>query len=127
MPEMKSAAEILANLPKFTGTKYWYVHPGFPYRYTDGVEYLAKSTRAYWLIDLIFSWQHNILMEQPFQVWTLSVNLADQSAEIVVTDGKENEIARQALPFTDFLLNDFPLNTVTLWWNDGILMLPSEH
>ena len=38
------------------------------------------------------------------------------------TDGMDHELAAQAIPFTDF-----PLEEVSLWLVDGTLMLPSEY
>ena len=107
------------NLAQFIGTEFWYRIPGTKITYTDGVKHVAGEGNAYWLIDLIVSHQ-GALKDQYFQVWKLRVS--DNQGKITCTDGNENFLMSQEIPFTDF-----PLPEVTLWLTDNVILLPSEY
>ena len=67
--------ELKAELKQFSGSEEFYEHLFFHgYVYTEGVQYLAEKTEAYWLVDYIFSnqWAEEFKV-QPFQVWKLTV------------------------------------------------------
>jgi len=90
--------------------------------YTEGIQFLLHNAKAYWLLDIILSYQTNELVnKERFQVYRLS-KAEDSSAIIEISDGNNNIIATQEIPFTDF-----PLNTITLWCVDGTILLPSEY
>ena len=68
------------------------------------------------------SWQlQHKIAAAPFQIWKLTVR-ADRTATATATNGGDRELATQAIPFTDF-----PLEEVSLWLVDRTLMLPSEY
>ena len=91
--------------------------------YTDGVKYLAETAHAYWLIDLVASAQlEPEVSVHPFQAWMLRVDEDKAEGEIIATDGNDTTIYTQPLFYTDF-----PLPTVTLFYSDGVLMLPNEY
>ncbi|NER93495.1 MAG: hypothetical protein F6J86_06610 [Symploca sp. SIO1B1] len=95
-------------------------------QYTDGVQYLAEHGEAYWLIDAIASWQTDPrvsqdAMLQQFQFWTLTVN-DDHSARLVCERDEGNVALTQDIPFTDF-----PLKRVKLYFQNGVVLLPSEY
>lgn len=116
---MKNANDTLRE---FTGTSQWYRHPLSRYVYTDGVKAMAEQYRAYWLIDLVFSHQLTPAVKaEPFQTWKLKRLEADRF-EAVATDGNKRPIARQEIPFSDF-----EADRLTLYFCDGILLLPSEY
>lgn len=122
---------IEALLDQFTGTENYY-HRGMSFYTTDGVHFLAEAAGAHWLIDAIFSWQvHPRIRREPFQSWTLKVDLEKRSAVLVGTDGDGHQLARQQIQYTDF-----PLPEIKLWVELGsvdekhtaqICLLPSEH
>ena len=116
---MTNANEVLTG---FTGTENWYKYPLNGCTYTDGVQHLAASFGAYWLIDLVFSHQfEKKVRQQSFQVWELKKS-AGSAFNIIATDGNGNPIARQHIPFSDF-----PFDAVTIWLCEGCLMLPTEY
>ena len=44
------------DLIQFTGSETWYRHGLFRnFLYTEGVQYVAETGKAYWLLDKIFS------------------------------------------------------------------------
>ena len=113
---------LLRDLAHFTGDLERYRHWTGRTVYTPGVQYLAQKANAYWLIDLVVSWQlQRKIAAAPFQIWKLTVR-RDRTATATATNGGDRELATQAIPFTDF-----PLEEVSLWLVDGTLMLPSEY
>ena len=112
------------DLAQFTGSETFYRHPlSGGCLYTEGVQYLAEAGSAYWLIDAILCPQPHLaeLRRAEFQVWTLTV-ATDRSATLVCTDGNDEQLYVHPIPWTDF-----PLTTVTLWFANRTLYLPSEH
>ena len=113
------------DLSQFIGTTKYYQNI-FGLKYTDGVQYLAEHGEAYWLIDAISSWQShskisNDPMLQSIQFWKLIVN-DDSSAQLVCERDKDDVVISQDIAYTDF-----PLNQITLYYQQGVLMLPSEY
>lgn len=114
-----------ADLAQFYGTENWYEHP-LGILYTDGVKFVAERGGAYWLIDAIASWQsdpriRDDRMLQAIQFWTLTVN-PDRSAVLCCERDTDDIALTQEIEFTDF-----PLQSIRLYVEDGVLLLPSEH
>lgn len=112
--------ELEEDLCQFTGTEHYYRNfTGL--HYTDGIKYLAEHAGAYWLIDLVGSYQYK-LRGTPFQVWTLSVN-EDNTALVTMRedDGRRPKV-RQELPYTDFPLPKFEWYCI-----DNVMLLKSEY
>ncbi|WP_039726897.1 DUF6876 family protein [Leptolyngbya iicbica] len=113
------------ELSQFTGTSQYYQHP-LGVLITDGVHYMAERGRAYWLIDVIAIWQlHPRIYQDPMlqqiQFWTLTVN-DDRSAQLICERDSEDIVVTQRIPFTDF-----PLKKLRLYFQDGVILLPSEY
>ncbi|MCA2684625.1 MAG: hypothetical protein IM504_04025 [Microcystis sp. M038S2] len=85
------------NLEQFTGTENYYKH-SMGLLYTDGVHYLVQD-----------------------QFWKLRVN-SDHSASLTCERDEGNIALSQEISYTDF-----PLESVTLYLADGVLLLPSEY
>jgi hypothetical protein len=119
----QKALHLNAELKNFTETETWYRHPLFgKFLYTDGVQYLAKEAGAYWLIDLIFGFQHDQanLKNEEFQTWDLSIE-ENQTATLTCGDGNDNILFTHRLDYTDF-----PLDKIRLFFSYNVLLLPSE-
>jgi hypothetical protein len=113
---------LLAELAQFTGDLERYRHWTGRLVYTPGILHLAKKADAYWLIDLVASWQiHAAVAREDFQIWKLIVR-PDQTATATATSDTKAPLASQDIPHTDF-----PLPEITLWLIDGTLILPSEY
>ncbi len=108
------------ELKQFSGTENWYKHLS-GYLYTDGVQYVAQEGGAYWLIDKILFTTKTKNNLQEFGVWKLRVN-EDKSAILICEDGNYNELYREQIEWTDF-----PLESIELWFENSVLILPSEH
>ena len=90
--------------------------------YTEGVQFLAREARAYWLIDLATSWMLDPRVgREEFVVWKLTVK-PDHTAIAIADDGNGNELARQVIEYTDF-----PLEEISLYLTNSTLLLPSEY
>lgn len=124
---MSSAERPALNaqkLAQFTGSETFFRHAlSGGCVYTEGVQYLAEAGSAYWLIDAILCPQPHdpALRTAEFQVWTLSVR-EDRSASLICSDGDGLSLYTHPVPWTDF-----PLSSVSLWFANRTLYLPSEH
>ena len=123
----------LNNLEQFYGTENYWKNPFHPFKYTDGVKYVADEGRAYWLLDAIGSWQihpdiKNDHALQEYQFWTLTVN-TERSALLTCERDKGDVKIEQKIPCTDFPLEKICLYLIGMrWYRDGgVLMLPSEY
>lgn len=138
---------IESDLRQFTGTaQYWRSgSPFHPFLYTDGVQHVASHGEAYWLLDLIGSWQiepevKNDPMLLEMQFWTLTVN--ENSTAIAICERDSDDVVvSQNIPYTDFPLREIRLYLAHMenYWNYavedgprsnanyGILLLPSEY
>ena len=113
------------KLDQYTGTTQYFKHWTGSIVYTDGVQYIGERG-AYWIIDLIASYQTRDLLENhPFQAWT--VKRTDDGGFIATgTDGNDNEIIRQEGEFTDLLIDlEFFLQADPTF--NAVLMLRSEY
>lgn len=104
------------GLKQFYGTEHYYKHlSGFVY--TDGVKYLAENAKCYWLLDeILFSGK-----TEPFQVWKLK-KFGTQARLTMQEDSNTPFLINKLIEFTDF-----PLGEISLWFIDGVLILPSEY
>ena len=112
-----------ADLRQFTGTEDWYRHSLVrKVLYTDGVQYVAEHGGAYWLIDEIaFAQCDQKIAAEGFQLWKLSVN-SDHTAILTCTGGNNHLVHRKRITFTDF-----PLDEITFYVTDNVILLPSEY
>jgi hypothetical protein len=119
-----SATEIEAGLKHHTGSEQVYAHAlNRQYRYTDGVQFLAESAGAYWLIDAVVAWQHDPKVRaEPFQVWRLRKESHTGTWSLWCEDGNELRVATQAIEFSDF-----PLDGIDLYLVDKTILLPGEY
>ena len=123
-----SKAEFKRVLENFTGSDTRYIHKlfnGLKMALTEGCKYVADEAEAYWLFDLILSYQYTTkVRNEPFQVWQLK-KIADNKKnywEIVCTDGNDNKLAKQIIEYSDF-----PLESFTVWYIEGVALLPTEY
>jgi len=105
-----------AFLAQFTGTTQYYKN-FLGLLYTDGIQAMAETGGAYWLIDAIASFRRREL----FQVWKLTVS-DNKGALTMQEDSDQPIIVKQKIPFTDF-----PLESIEFFVIDNVLMLKSEY
>jgi hypothetical protein len=110
------------ELKYYTGSERFFRHCYGRGIYTEGVQFMAESLGAYWLLDMIFIHQQEAkVSSEAFQVWVLKVD-KEQNAKLILEDGNDNLIKSSQVFYTDFPLPEF-----TLWLVDKTLMLPSEY
>lgn len=124
--------QLAADLEQFSGSEQFYAHWMRRIRFTEGVKFLADNAGAYWLIDLIASWQIKPkVRREEFQVWILTVNRNPPKGKPMAyarcysdtpEPGNTNQLCVQGIPYTDFLLDQ-----IKLWLVNGVLMLPGEY
>jgi len=110
----------------FTGTENYYHHWLQEFVYTDGVKEAVTKFEAYWLLDVVFSYQHQPKVNaEKFQIWTITSK--DKKAVVEMrTDSDKPVIIRQNIPFTTFPEGQFTMYFI----DDGnwkVLLLPSEY
>ena len=113
-----------ADLIQFTGSEHWYRHAMVrDVLYTDGVQYVAETAGAYWLIDEIAFAQRfdKLLAAEEFQSWKLTVN-ADHTATLTCEDGDGSVVFIKPIEYTDF-----PLEEITMFFINNTILLPSEY
>lgn len=114
--------QIEQGLQQFFGTEAWHrLRPGV--LLTDGALFLARETGAFWLMDVIWSYQP-FLKQVPFQVWHLKRQ--GEGCIVWCEDGNYNKLKSQKIDFTDFPLEETKLFASK---EDGelVILLPSEY
>lgn len=97
-----------------------YYRYNFGLMITDGAKALAEKFQCFWFLDVVASYQHELKTEE-FQVWKLVKN-NDNTAIVSCEDGNDNILKSQHIPLTDF-----SADTATVWLENGVILLPSEH
>lgn len=116
------------DLNQFTGTTQYYLYL-FGLKLTDGVKFMADEAGAYWLLDIISSYQHDPkIRREPFQIWELKLSPKDTTTGrhpavvTMKTDTNQPLLVKQEISHTDF-----PLASITLYLIDGVILLTSEY
>ena len=121
---MEETIEIKKQLQQFHGTGNYHKHSlanGISILLTDGASFIREKGNCFWLFDFIVAYQtHKQIREQIFQVWKLQKE--NSSWKISCEDGNKNIIYSRKIEFSDF-----PLDEISIWFVDGVAMLPSEY
>ncbi len=91
---------------------------------TDGVAGLAEHGGAYWLLDVIASYQRSCMkdpMLQDFQIWTLQ-RVKGNKFRVICERDTDDVAIRQTIPYSDF-----PLDSVKLYVENDVICLPGER
>ena len=128
MRALEAPERIRSALACQIGTEhYWKVFPDDnAFKITDGVKVMAEMCEAFWLVADILACQHTQKAKrEAFQTWTLTLNTEGKSSNalLVGENGNGKLIAKLEIPYTDFPLPE----GITLFLEDGVLLLPSEH
>ena len=120
MADKLSKEELENNLAQFMGTEEHHrFSPLTKLVCTDGVMYLAENAGCFWLLDILASVQSmDKIRREDMQV--LIFNTGELTVRI--EDGNKNVLYTQDIGFTDF-----PLDEITLWVMNNVVLLPSEY
>ena len=119
--ETQKQKEILNELKHFTGTENYYKSAMGNLKYTDGVRYIFQECCSYWFLDVLESYQPQ-LKEIGFQLWKIAVRDGKTGLITCQEDTNSPVLVSQELEYTDF-----PLDEITFYCIDGIVLLPSEY
>ena len=84
-------------------------------------ECIAEHAGAYWLLDLVASYQPS-LRDYQFQLWRLEVAEDCSATATMRPDLGEPAIVTQAIPYTDFPIKEFEFYCI-----DRVALLKSEY
>ena len=121
---MNDTIDLQSSLGQFIGTEQYHFNPLYRWlRYTDGVKYFAENAGggAYWFLDIIGTELVSLARSQDFLTVDLKVH-ANESCDIVVTDGNDNELWRRLIGWTDCPVGDW-----RFFLQNNVLMLTSEY
>lgn len=106
MNSTEKARLVREHAEQTIGSQDYTRHPLCRFFYsTDGVQYVARTCGAFWLVDAIASHvaTNKALQAEPFHVWTLKVHAVCGRVMLVCTNGNDdNPLASQEIPSTDF-------------------------
>ncbi len=123
MLEAKEEKEEMQDLndqfKDFYGTENYYQHFGGVF--TDGIKEMADRFKAYWLIDVVFSYQDKKTSSIPFQIWEIT-STGEKATVEMKEDTDQPILVSQKIGFTDF-----PRGTLKMYVCNNVLMLSSEY
>ena len=114
---------IESELAHYIGSQNYYKTMSPNVVHTDGIKALADLCGAYWLIDAIVSHQSECNkdeMLQFMQFW--SIETKDNQAVLTCERDSDDIAITQEIEYTDF-----PLDKISIWVENGVMILPSEH
>jgi hypothetical protein len=128
MDEITTIKDLNDEFAGFTGTEHYYRHWIPEFVYTDGIKMMAENYQAYWLIDIVLSYQSK-LKEYKFQIWEIEceTDSVNKRANVIMRpDSDEPIVVNQHIAFTTF-----PEGKLKMYYiDDGsnkVLLLPSEY
>lgn len=113
-----------SDLAQFIGTEQYRFNPLYRWlKYTDGVHYFVNNAGggAYWFLDIVGTELRRLADKHGFLTVDLRVH-ANESCDIVVTDGNENELWAKRISWTDC-----PTGEWRFFLQNSVLMLTSEY
>lgn len=93
------------DLDQFCGTESYYKATLGNLLITDGIKFLADSVGAYWLVDLVASYQPQLRKDErlrEFQLWRFEVRPDHKGTVTCRGDSGEKAVVTQEIALTDF-------------------------
>jgi len=116
--------EFTLGLKQFIGTQYYWEHfiPGaLRLKLTDGCNFVRQEASAFWLFDMIASYQYDDRINlYPFQIWQLT-----QKEDHWLLECRGDEGQSMLTHRLDY--SDFPIDHIEIWVLDGVALLPSGY
>ncbi len=113
---------IKSGLKQFIGTQEYHRLSLGRMVCTDGIKYLAEKCGAFWLIDLVASYQIQEFREaHRFQLWKVTLLEGNKAVVTCKEDTGAANLVEQHIEFTDFPF-DYEWYVV-----DGVMMVKSEY
>ncbi len=120
--------ELEYQLQQFHGSDRFYRLPICNTRYTEGIQYLAETANAFWLLTDASVMGKSLLHKSYFITVDFKRLTAEEKEEIGY-DATIQYSDGNGLVFTTqkYHLTDFPLDELRLFFVDGTLLLPNEY
>lgn len=114
---------LQSQLAQFTGTEHYYRFSPFNQNLvmTDGVKYLAEKAACFWLLDIVASLDFEPSCKGQ-EFITCRLKKEGEGAKFTADNGNRKVLYTQEIPYTDF-----PIDEVTLYRIDNVVLLPSEY
>jgi hypothetical protein len=123
----KNIAELEAETAQFYGTSQYHFHPLYKsMKYTDGVQFLGANGFA-WLIDEIGFNLHNLMANGQRGFYLVVLETKGNRAELNVCVDMDGEKMIDVLTTKKINYTDAPQGKLKLYWQNGVLFLPSEY
>jgi hypothetical protein len=120
--------QIQEHCQAFSGSEEFFRHWTRKLIYTQGIDFLVESCEAYWLLDIIASYQAKCAKDDmlcDFQIWTVKVVNKGRTATVTCLRDTDDVAFTQEIEYTDF-----PLSEIKLYCERGeemTVMLPNER
>ena len=89
---------------------------------TDGVNTVAEKENCFWFLDCIASYQlEKICGKEEFLIWQIQQK-KNNTYKLTATNGNNKVLITQDIEYSDFFFNE-----LTIWKENNVLLLPSEH
>jgi hypothetical protein len=143
LTDEEKARRVREYAEQANGTERYYKAALGSLTYTDGVKLIADTCGAYWLIDLVASWQPSVIRKAVrlreaglggFQVWNFTHeprgaetgSLRSRWVARCWSDvpGESLKLAAQVIPYSDLPTQLSPLK---LYVEGGVLFMPEER
>ena len=121
-----TAEQIQDHCAGFSGSEEFFRHWTRKLIYTSGIRFLVEACNAYWLLDVIASYQARCAKDEmlcDFQIWTLKAT--GNKATVTCLRDTDDIAFTQDIEYTDF-----PLSEIKLYCERGeymTVMLPNER
>jgi hypothetical protein len=123
----KTTEELEAETAGFYGTAQYHYNPLYKYmKYTDGVQFLGANGFA-WLIDEIAFNFHNLMAKGQRGLYIIVLETKGNRADLSVCVDLDGETMIDILTTKKITYTDAPQGKLKLYWQDGVLFLPSEY
>ena len=120
--------KLKADLQQFYGTQQLFQLPLLKTQFTDGVYYLAKEAKCFWLITDASVFAKSLKDKSHFITIDFKrlseKESAEKGCEAIISYGDGNE---NILETHRYGITDFPLEELRLYFVNNTLMLPSEY
>ena len=118
---LKEMKDLNNEFTDFYGTENYFQHWTKKGVFTDGIKKMVDQFKAYWLIDVVFSYQNKKINKIPFQIWVIT-STGEKATVKMKEDTDQPILVSQEIPLTDF-----PEGMLKMYYDNNVLLLPSEY
>ena len=111
----------------FYGTENYYKHMNV--LLTDGAKFLAEEGKCFWLMDVVASYQAELLKKGcEFQLWNIKVDKDKKATITCREDSGVPPVVTQVVEYTDFPLDEYEFYGIyDYFYKKTVVMLKGEY